>query len=120
MKKRQVLWAIAFGSMLAITGCGDDETSDGGSGGSGGSGGGGSSSICDTLCSNCGGAEADCRSACNDGIGDTGGIDLESCPEEQGVLGSCVSGNGCQSLISDCFQEYQDWILCIAGVDIPF
>ena len=37
MEKRQILWAIVFGSMLAITGCGDDESSNGGSAGSGGS-----------------------------------------------------------------------------------
>ena len=37
MEKRQILWAIVFGSMLAITGCGDDGSSNGGSAGSGGS-----------------------------------------------------------------------------------
>ncbi|MBW2627492.1 MAG: hypothetical protein JRE45_07720 [Deltaproteobacteria bacterium] len=46
MKQRQILWAIVFGSMLAITGCGDDEGGSGGSGtggsGTGGSGTGGS------------------------------------------------------------------------------
>jgi len=35
MKKRQILWSIMFGSMMAVTGCGD--SSPAGSGGSGGS-----------------------------------------------------------------------------------
>ena len=29
MKKKQILWAIVFGSMLAITGCGDDPVENG-------------------------------------------------------------------------------------------
>ena len=124
MKKKQIFWAIAFGSILAITGCGDEgEDAGGGSGGSGntaGSGGGGSSSICDTICNNCGGAEAECVSACNDSTGDTGGLDLDSCPAEQATLGSCVEANGCQSTISECLTEFQDWVLCISGVVIPF
>ena len=39
MQRRQVLWAMVFGSMLAINGCGDDASN--GSGGSGGSAGSG-------------------------------------------------------------------------------
>jgi hypothetical protein len=125
MKKRQILGAIAFGSILAITGCGDEgEDGGGGSGGLAGSagsgGGGGPSSICETLCNNCGGAEAECVSQCNEGIGDTGGVDLESCPAEQATLGSCVEANGCQSTIAQCATEFQAWVLCIAGVPFPF
>ena len=44
MKKRQILYAIVFGSMLAITGCGgdgDNGNGDAGTGGTGGSGGSG-------------------------------------------------------------------------------
>ena len=129
MKKRHIFWAIAFGSILAITCCGDEGDGGGGSGtggsgtggsGTGGSGGGGSSSICDTLCNNCGGAEAQCVSQCNQGIGDTEGLDLESCPAEQATLGSCIEANGCQSTISNCLTEFQAWVVCISGVDLPF
>jgi hypothetical protein len=104
-----------FGSMLAITGCGDE-----GSTGSGATGGGGSASICDTICLNCGSNESQCRSACEDGLGDTGGIDLESCPTEQAALGSCVQANGCQNTISQCATQFQAWVLCVSGVSIPF
>jgi hypothetical protein len=42
MRKRQIFSALVFGFVLAITGCGDDATSGGGTGGSGTAGTGGS------------------------------------------------------------------------------
>jgi hypothetical protein len=120
MKKRHAFLAIAFCAMLAITGCGDEGEGDGGSGGAAGSGGGGSASFCDTLCNNCGEAEAECVSQCNQGIGDPGGVDLASCPAELATLGACVEANGCQSAIAQCSSQLQEWVLCVAGVGIPF
>jgi hypothetical protein len=111
MKKRQIFWAIAFGSMLAISGCGDDDN--GGSGGTGGSGGGNGSGFCDTLCGACGGGQvADCTSACDSyiaGIG--GGINFDSCPGEADAWGACLGANGCDS--GACESEITAWATCI-------
>jgi hypothetical protein len=121
MKKRQILWAIVFGSMLAITGCGDDENGGGGSGtgasggdGTGATGGGGSLSVCETICGNCGAASADCESVCDEGLTDDIFAD---CPSELNALSSCVEANGCQSLISSCLTEYSAWFSCAFGAN---
>ena len=130
MKKRQILWAIVFGSMLAITGCGSDETTSTGSGGTGGSGGtrgmngtgggsggGDASTVCNTICGNCGQGTTECQSSCEDGFSDGGDVDFESCPTELNTLTSCVDGaNSCLSFIIDCGTEYTNWITCVAGV----
>ena len=139
MEKRQILWAIVFGSMLAITGCGDDEGGGGGSGtgatggsgtggngtgatgggGTGATGGGSASTVCEALCGGCGAATQECQSACEQGFDQSGsGIDFESCPTELNALSSCIDGNGCQSLISNCLTEYTDWLSCVIGVPI--
>jgi hypothetical protein len=130
MKKRQILWAIVLGSMLAITGCGDDETGGGngtgatggdgtgatGGGGTGATGGGGSaSSTCEAICGNCGAASADCESGCEEGLTDDIFAD---CPSELNALSSCVEANGCQSLGFSCVTEYLAWISCAFGTPI--
>ena len=121
MKKRQILWAIVFGSMLAIAGCGDD---DGGSGGTAGTGGtaatGGStgSGFCATLCSACNAdAVAECVPACESSIGAIPGeIDIESCPSELNAWASCLGDNDCNDDLCD--AELQTWAVCVVGV--PF
>ena len=127
MEKRQILWAIVFGSMLAITGCG----SDGGSGGSAGTdgsagtnGGGPSGSSCEAICS----------STCAfEGV-DPGDLDYETCvsqcetglpqfddncgPELDAFLG-CLEANGCDEDTGNCTSQGNAWGLCFAGVSLP-
>jgi len=112
MKKTRIVWAIAFGSMLAVTGCGDDSGPSDGSGGSGGSNG---SGFCETLCNVCNaGAAADCSSACDSVLGGLpGGIDFESCPGELDAVASCFGANDCDSTMCD--AEQNAWISCVAG-----
>ena len=126
MKKRQILWAIVFGSMLAITGCGDDGDGSGGStgtggsagsggtagtGGTAGSGGGGAANICDTLCQSCGAVGADiCQESCQDDGS------LDGCPSELATLTSCLEQNGCDIGFAQCAQQWTDWGLCLAGM----
>ena len=55
MLDRKILWALAFGFVLAVTGSSDDATQTGGTGGTGGGMGGtggmtGSVSSCDAIC----------------------------------------------------------------------
>ena len=123
MKKRQILWAIVFGSMLAITGCGDDGGGSGGSGtggsgtggsgtgGSAGTGGGSGSGFCDTLCQACGGGQAECLQACGDGIGQIPG-QLDGCPTELDALGTCLGANDCADSTA-CEAEWTAWFTCI-------
>jgi hypothetical protein len=134
MKKRQILWAIVFGSMLAVTGCGDDETGGGngtgatggggtgatGGGGTGATGGGGTSSAaCEVLCGSCGVGTAECQSECESGFLDgNDGLDFEGCSSELNTLASCVDGNDCISFIFDCGTEYTAWISCVVGFEI--
>lgn len=121
MKKRQTLWAIVFGCMLAVTGCGDSGGSNGGSGGSGsggtsgagGSGGGGSADICDTLCGNCGDATASCKVQCDGIVGDPGDADLSVCADEIDAARTCIEDSGCESLIFNCFEEFTAWAQCL-------
>ena len=128
MKKRQILWAIVFGSMLAITGCGDDGTGDGGSGtgatGGGGTGATGGSSggddlatVCAALCGNCGDSTAQCQSGCESGFGSSTGLDFDSCTNELNAFSSCVDGtNSCLTFATECGQEYVGWIECVSGL----
>ena len=126
MEKRQILWALVFGSMLAISGCGDDASSNGGSAGSGGSAGadggagsGGSAgsggapggNVCDTLCAVCGGVGEDtCRESCQDDGS------LEGCPSELAALTSCIEDNGCGIGFLECQDEWTAWGLCLSGM----
>ena len=85
MEKRRILWAIVFGSMLAITGCGDDGGSSGsagsaGSGGAPGTGGSNGGDFCTSLCGACGGGQADCEQACDIGFGSIPPAFLDSSP----------------------------------------
>jgi len=126
MKDRQILWAMVFGSMLAVTGCGVSSGDDGGSGGSGsggsgsggmsgtgGSGGGGSTDICDTFCGNCGDATASCKVQCAGIVGDPGDANLEVCTDEIDAVGTCIEDNGCESLIFNCIEEFGAWSQCL-------
>ena len=132
MKKQYVFLAIAFGAMLAITGCGDE--GDGGSGGtagsgasagSGGSGGGAAGSggtasgdFCDVLCNSCGGGQAECLQQCNGGIGQVPG-QLDSCPTELDALGQCLGANDCTNSEA-CEAEWTAWLTCIITGGIGF
>jgi hypothetical protein len=129
MKKRQILWAIVFGAMLAITGCGDDETGTGntgtggsgtggsGTGGTGGTGGTNGGSFCDTVCGACsGGATDECTTACEGQIsGVPSEIDLNGCPTELDAVGTCLGNNDCNS--EACNAEWTAWATCIF---VPF
>lgn len=138
MKKRQILWAIVFGSMLAITGCGDDPVDNGnggeagsggstGSGGSAGSGGtGGSAGSNGTASSTC---EAICGSTCLFGGINPGGdfgLCVSTCeaeapefndncgPQMEGYL-NCVVDDGCNIASLDCVAEATAWSVCQEG-----
>ena len=130
MKKRQILWAFVFGSMLAITGCGDDETTNGGSGGTGGtggtggsggmngtgggSGGGDATAICEALCADCSTSGVDCKADCEEGLG--GGADFNDCPSELADMASCLEGSGCTGIVLDCSTEWLAWIQCAINI----
>ncbi len=126
--KKQVFLAIALGSMLAITGCGD-EGEDGtggtagtgassGTGGSAGSGGGGGGDFCDVLCNSCAGGTGECLQDCNGGIGQVSG-ELDGCPSELETLGGCLGANDCTSADA-CDAEWTAWLTCIITGGIGF
>jgi hypothetical protein len=131
MKKRQILWAIVFGSMLAITGCGDDDSSNGGgagsggsagsngsagSGGSGGSGGsnGGGNSSCEAICGGTcifggvlpGVGYDQCLDACRES-----GLD-DNCGAEMTAYLDCLVDNDCNLTALDCLSQAQAWAEC--------
>lgn len=110
MQKKQILWAVVFGAMLAITGCGDE-------GSTAGSGGGGVSGFCSTLCGACGGgAGAQCVSECEAGLGEAGNeIDFDSCPSELETLVQCLGANDCNT--EPCNAQFTAYIICIAGIE---
>jgi hypothetical protein len=137
MKKKQILWAIVFGSMLAITGCGGDETTNGGDGGSGGSGGtggtggsggmngtGGSSGSANTTCeaicgATCifggitpGGDFAECVNQCNTNAPDFN----DDCGSEMAAYLDCLVDNDCSILSLGCANQAQAWSVC-SGVE---
>ena len=131
MKKRQIFLAVVFGALLAITGCGDDETGTGntgtggsgtggsGTGGSGtggtngGTGGGSGGSFCETVCGACsGGAVGDCVTACGQQIeGIPSEINLDGCPTELDAVGTCLGNNDCDS--DACDSQWTDWAVCV-------
>jgi hypothetical protein len=133
MEKRQILWAIVFGSMLAITGCGDDSSSNGGSAGSGGSAGanggagsggapgsGGSSGneFCSSICTSpcvtdlgMAGEVQDCLDAC-----DSGGI-FTGCEAETVAFIDCLEANDCgESGSLACGQQAINWAMCFGAI----
>ena len=138
MKKRQILWAIVFGSMLAITGCGDDENGGGGSGsggsGSGGSGSGGSGSGGTGGSAGSGGSTGSAASSCEAICGATclfGGVtpggdfgacvnacqteapDLDDdCGSEMETYLDCLVANDCSLVAFDCLDEAEAWATC--------
>ena len=128
MKKRQILWAIVFGSMLAITGCGDDASSNGGSAGSGGSGGtggtggtGGSGGdmatgscqvICDSPCQLFNGVDPDTPTCLADCMAE----DWDGCVPETTALVECAEaaqGGNCDiNPEPSCGAELDAWQAC--------
>ena len=120
MKKRQFLWAIVFGSMLAITGCGDDKN--GGSGGSGGSAGSGGSgggtangscqTICDGVCQIFDDADPDSATCLSDCMT----ADLDGCVPETTALVACAEqaqGGDCNiDPTNSCQAELDAWLAC--------
>ena len=84
-KKRQILWAIMFGSALAVTGCGDSTSS-----GSGGTGGGTVKGSCETIC------ESPCRlfglvdPASPTCLTDCTDVGYDDCVSETAALVGCV------------------------------
>ena len=121
MEKRQILWAIVFGSMLAITGCGDDEN--GGGGGSDGSagtnGGGPANTTCEAICSSTCAFEGvepgdnydACVAQCDAGLPQFN----DDCGSEAAALMDCIESKGCEPSKTDCLTEGTAWGLCIAG-----
>jgi len=114
MKRKQILWAIVFGSMLAITGCGDDPVDNSGGAGSGGSVGSGGSSggdFCTSLCAACGGGQADCEQVCDSSFGSIPTEILDTCPSEFGLLTDCFAANNCDGDVCD--SEISTWAACV-------
>ena len=133
MEKRQILWAIVFGSMLAITGCGDDESSNGGSAGSGGSAGADGSAGSGGSAAPPGGpsnstCEAICSSSCDlQGVDPEVGDCLTQCemfaPQFDDNCGSqadaflgCIESVECNPDAGECQSEAIAWGTCLAGV----
>ena len=92
-KKRQILWAMMFGSVLAVTGCGDSTSS-----GSGGTGGGTVKGSCETIC------ESPCRlfglvdPASPTCLTDCTDVGYDDCVSETAALVGCaerVQGGDC-------------------------
>ena len=85
MHQRQILWAIMFGSALAVTGCGDSTSS-----GSGGTGGGTAKGSCETIC------ESPCRlfglvdPASPTCLTDCTDVGYDDCVSETAALVGCV------------------------------
>lgn len=120
MKKRQILWAIVFGSMLAITGCGGDAGSgDGGSGGTGGSGGSGGNMatgscelICDSPCQLFARVDPDSVTC----VADCMAEERDGCVPETTALLNCADqaqGGDCNvDPNPSCQTELQAWQAC--------
>jgi hypothetical protein len=130
MKQRQILWAIVFGSMLAITGCGDDESGNGGSAGSAGSNGGAGSGGSAGSAGSSGSASSSCEAICGatclfGGIapgGDFGACvstceaeapDLDdNCGAEMEAYLDCLVANDCSLVAFDCLGQAEAWAMC--------
>lgn len=116
MKKKQILWAIVFGSMLAITGCGDDPAES--NTGSGGTNGGPSSSTCEAICSSSCVLEGvdpegqQCLTNCQVGIPQFD----DNCGSQADAYLSCIEAVNCDSEATDCQSQAIAWGTCIAGV----
>ena len=126
MCKRQIFSALVFGFVLAITGCGDDATSGGGTGGTAGSGGGNGAMVtsCDAICSgpcpffgldpNSGSCQSDCENLPDGNLG------TDNCYDEMVAWGECANANNvCPNSIEDtiesalaCPTEFDDWDTC--------
>ena len=136
MRKQQILWAIVCGSMLAITGCGDDEGGGGGSGtgatggggtgatgggGTGATGGGGTtpSSTCEAFCGGlCDiegvdpGEDFDaCVSGCSMGFSDECGFEAQA-------LVDCYESTGCDDAAAaeQCQSQTLNWVQCVSEI----
>jgi len=110
MRKRQIFWAIVFGSMLAITACGDE----GGSNGPDGA----SKSSCEAICgSTCefegvDPAELDfdqCVSVCNESLPQFN----DNCGSQGDALLGCIEANGCDENTDNCNSQAIAWGSCI-------
>jgi hypothetical protein len=133
MKKRQILWAIVFGSMLAVTGCGDDETGGNGTGATGGGGtgatggggtgatGGGGNNPSSTCEAFCGGlcdiediAPGEDFDACVSGCA---GFFEDQCGSQAQALVACYESTGCDenAVDAECQSEAIAWAQCIGG-----
>lgn len=136
MRKRQILWAIVFGSMLAITGCGDDPVENGGesgsggtagsggsagtggSAGSGGSNGGPSSSTCEAICSSScvfDGVDPDgqqCLTNCEVGFSQFD----DDCGPQMDTFLDCIEAVNFDPEASQCQSEALAWGTCFAGL----
>ncbi|MBW1875857.1 MAG: hypothetical protein JRG67_02325 [Deltaproteobacteria bacterium] len=139
MKQRQILWAIVFGSMLAITGCGDDEGGSGGSGtggsgtggsgtggsgtggsGTGGSNGGPSSSTCEAICSStCVLMGVDPGTGFDECAMQCGFVFTDDCGPEADAFLACMAANDCDPEASACQNEGVAWGTCLSGINFP-
>ena len=122
MKKQQIVWAIVFGSMLAIGGCGDEAgDGTGGTGGNGGNGNGPSATTCEAICgSTCAFEGVDpsdmdydqCVSDCNQGLPQFN----DDCGSQADAYLGCLEGHNCDAESTQCQSEAIDWGRCLAGV----
>jgi len=114
MKRTNILCAIVFGSMLAITGCGDD--GNGGAAGSGGSNG-TPSNTCEALClSTCAyeGIDPDqgydaCLGQCVSAFPDFGN---DQCGPQFDAYLSCVEARNCNLQAAECQSALFAWGNC--------
>lgn len=139
MKKRQIFLAVVFGALLAITGCGDDETGGGntGTGGSGtggadgtggsGTGGSGTGGGNGSGASTC---EAICGGSCLfGGVTPGGDFDLcvstcrseapefdDNCGSEMEAYLSCLETNECSPTAVNCLGQAQAWAECAGAI----
>ena len=118
MTKLRFLFAVVFGSMLAITGCGETTSGSAGSGGSGGTGGGMATGSCQTICNaDCelfgpDPASATCASDCL-------AEDLDGCVPETTALVACADqaqGGNCNVDPTDsCQSQVAAFNACDSG-----
>ena len=111
MNKRQILRAIVFGSILAVSGCGDDGPS-----GSAGTGGGTAKGSCETIC------DSPCRlfdqvdPASATCLADCAAVGYDSCVAETRALVACaerVQGGNCNIDPNiPCEAEGNAWSAC--------
>ena len=129
MCKRQIFSALVFGFVLAITGCGDDATSGGGTGGSGtagtggsgtaGTGGSGTAGTGGSGTAGTGGNGApvsSCDALCA-GSCEFAGIDPDS-PNCATVCTEITEPDG--QLDDDCGPQMADWVACAESQGCDF